>query len=296
MGRRVHDVVLAPAVTYRRERRVGVITVDSPPVNALSRPVRAGLMAALDQAEGDARAEAVLLRCAGRTFMAGADIGEFGGELPPPHLPEVVNRVEDFPRPVLAALHGTALGGGLEVAMGCHYRIADAAASMGLPEVKLGLIPGAGGTQRLPRLVGVAAALEMMTSGRPIDAPRALSLGLVDRIAAGSLEAAALTFAEELVARGVPPRRTGEQVIDVQNLPDEYFARQRSGALAVAQPTPAHLAVVDALEAACTLPLRQGLECENRLFIACYRTPEARALWQAFFSDRAARKAATPRS
>ena len=156
-------------VNYTLTDNIGVITIDSPPVNALSQAVRQGIMDALDVADSDA-SEAVLIICDGRTFIAGADISEFGKPLLDPWLPEVVNRIEATAKPVVAAIHGTALGGGFEVALSAHYRCAVATAKVGLPEVKLGLLPGAGGTQRTPRLAGVEAALQLMTSGVPIAA------------------------------------------------------------------------------------------------------------------------------
>ena len=171
---------MSEVVTYTREDRVGVICVNYPPVNALGHGVRSGLVAALEQGLADAGAGVLLLVCEGRTFMAGADIREFGKPMLEPTLPEVIHRFENSTKPVVAAIHGTALGGGLETALGCHYRVAVASARVGLPEVKLGLLPGAGGTQRLPRLTGAAKALEMITRGDPIGAEEALALGIVD--------------------------------------------------------------------------------------------------------------------
>ncbi|WP_051101890.1 3-hydroxyacyl-CoA dehydrogenase NAD-binding domain-containing protein [Solimonas variicoloris] len=278
----------AAPVSYRRRGDLGFIDIDSPPVNALSAAVRAGLAAALDAAEADPGVRALLLRCRGRTFLAGADIAEFGGEIPGPQLPGLVDRIEAFPRPVIAALHGTALGGGLEVAMGCHYRIAAPGTKLGLPEVRLGLIPGAGGTQRLPRLVGLGVAMDMIGSGRPVDAARALAIGLVDRIADGELDAAALAYAEELVAAGAPPRRTGERSVDMGGFGAADFERGRAEARRSARGQLAPIACIDALQAACTLPLADGLRRENALFIDCYRSPQAQALWHVFFAERAA--------
>ncbi|HEX5765354.1 MAG TPA: enoyl-CoA hydratase-related protein, partial [Woeseiaceae bacterium] len=167
-------------VSLARHGRISVVTIDNPPVNALSQHVRSGVMECFDKAEADPATSAIVLLCAGRTFVAGADIREFN--LPPaePHLPDVIARIETCTKPVLAAIHGTALGGGLELAMACHYRLADSRAALGLPEVKLGLLPGATGTQRLPRLAGVETALGMMLSGDPVDADAALQAGLVD--------------------------------------------------------------------------------------------------------------------
>src|SRR5210317_78342 len=171
-------------VKYTLTGNIGVITIDSPPVNALSQAVRQGIMDALDVADADA-SEAVVIICDGRTFIAGADISEFGKPLKDPWLPEVVNRIEAADKPVIAAIHGTALGGGFEVALSAHYRCAIASAKVGLPEVKLGLLPGAGGTQRVPRIAGVEAALAMITTGNPIKAAKARDMKLIDEVVDG---------------------------------------------------------------------------------------------------------------
>ena len=173
------------AVTIEIENGVAIVTVDNPPVNALGHAVRLGLADAVAQTDGDDAVQAVVLIAAGRTFMAGADISEFGKPMAAPGLPDVVLQVERAKKPWLAAIHGTALGGGLEVALGCHYRVADPKAKMGVPEVHLGLIPGAGGTVRLPRLVPVAKAAEMVATGKPIGAADAAACGLVDQVAIG---------------------------------------------------------------------------------------------------------------
>lgn len=180
------EAVPSNPVQYARQGRVGVITVDYPPVNAVGHGVRSGLVAALDAGLDDDGVEALLIVCAGRTFMAGADIREFGKPSAPPTLPEVVARLDAAAKPVIAAIHGTALGGGLEVALACHLRVALKSAKLGLPEVKLGLLPGAGGTQRLPRLVGAAKALDMILSGDPVGAEEALAIGLVDAVEDGA--------------------------------------------------------------------------------------------------------------
>ena len=204
-------------VTLVKEGNVGFILVNNPPVNALSQAVRAGLRAVVEQAVSDEEVAAIVLLCEGKTFMAGADIREFGKPVQPPSLPVVIDSLEDSPKPVVAAIHGTALGGGLEVALGCHFRIAVPTAKVGLPEVKLGLVPGAGGTQRLPRIAGVKTALDMIVSGDPVSAERARSVGIIDEIAEGDLKAAALDFAKRVVAEKRPQRKARENETTVES-------------------------------------------------------------------------------
>jgi 3-hydroxyacyl-CoA dehydrogenase len=171
---------MTTVVSISRDAQVAVIAVNNPPVNALSQAVRAGLREALEQADADHSVRAIVILCRGRTFIAGADVTEFDRAPQPPHLPELAQCIEDARKPVVAALHGSALGGGFEIALACHYRIATPSAQVGLPEVKLGLMPGAGGTQRLPRLVGFARALVMITGGEPVSAQDALAAGAID--------------------------------------------------------------------------------------------------------------------
>jgi 3-hydroxyacyl-CoA dehydrogenase len=203
---------------------IGVITVDNPPVNALSQAVRQGLHDAIHAAQHDT-SKVLLIVCSGRTFIAGADITEFGKPAKEPHLPDLCNTIEASSKPVVAAIHGTALGGGLEVALSCHYRCAVAGAKVGLPEVKLGLLPGAGGTQRLPRLIGVSNALDMMTGGNPVGAAAAAQLGLVDHVADGDPGEAGLAWCRELAAQEAEPRVTSERQVD--RIPDSVFADYR---------------------------------------------------------------------
>ena len=198
---------------------VGVITINNPPVNALAQAVRQGIQDGVNQGVADAAVEALVIVGGGRTFIAGADISEFGKPLAAPDLNSVLTSIEDSSKPVVAALHGTALGGGLEVALACHYRCAVAQGEVGLPEVKLGLLPGAGGTQRLPRLVGPEAAADMIISGNPVPAPKAAELGIVDEIVEGDLTAAAAAYAARLVAEKAPHRRIRDM--------DEKVARAR---------------------------------------------------------------------
>ena len=183
------------AVSFEKRDDIGIIWIDNPPVNAIGHEVRSGLASIFEQASNDGDLRALILACRGRTFCSGADITEFGKPIKEPILPDVLLQIEGLNIPVIAALHGTVLGGGFELALACHYRIAEAGTKVGLPEVTLGLVPGAGGTQRLPRLIGVEPALDIVTSGKPINAKKALELGAVDEIAAGDLLASAMTFA-----------------------------------------------------------------------------------------------------
>ena len=195
---------MSEVVNYQLEGNIGVISVNNPPVNALAQAVREGILNALELSQQDS-SEAVVLHCEGRTFIAGADITEFGKPPKEPGLPEVLSAIEDSSKPVVAAIHGTALGGGFEVALACHYRCAIDSAKVGLPEVKLGLLPGAGGTQRVPRVAGVKAALDMITSGNPVPAPKANSMGLIDEVLVGDdLLDAAIKYTRTLVESGAP--------------------------------------------------------------------------------------------
>jgi len=283
---------MSSPVLFSRQGAIALITVDNPPVTALGHALRAALLDAFRQAEGDERVQAVVLSCAGRTFIAGADIREFGQPPQAPLLPALVEAIEACSKPSVAAIHGSALGGGLEVAMACHYRIARDDAALGLPEVKLGLLPGAGGTQRLPRLVGLARALRMIVSGTPIGTAEALACGLVDDYFEGEAQAAGLAFAERLLAEQRGPRRTGErrdrlQAGDVAGL----FAAKRAE---VEQQMPGSFAAqraIAAIEAATLLPLAEGLKRERALFEECLQSPQRAALVEAFFAERAARKA-----
>src|SRR6478735_3641385 len=194
----VRDAPTTCPISTRKHGDVLIVLSNNPPVNALSTAVRQGLVDAIAQAEADDAVKAVVIACEGQTFFAGADITEFGKPPVMPWLPSVVDAIEDCSKPVVAAIHGTALGGGLEIALGCHYRVAVPEAKLGVPEVKLGLLPGAGGTQRLPRVAGVPKALEMVTGGGMIGAKEACAIGLVDRLVEGELQQHAVAFAEEV--------------------------------------------------------------------------------------------------
>jgi len=274
-------------VSYTLKGKIGVITVDNPPVNALGHAVRAGLVAALDQGLADKQAEALVLIAAGRTFPSGADVREFGKPPIPPILFEVIDRFDKSSKPVVAALHGTALGGGLELAMGCNYRVAVPAARLGLPEIKLGLIPGAGGTQRLPRLIGVQAALGMILSGEPIPAAAAKKAGLIDALIEGDLQAGAIAFAESIAATKPLPRvRDRDERVPKT---DRALVTARRAELAkTAKHLLAPQRAADAVEMALDLPFDEALKREREMFLALVETPQSKAARHVFFADREA--------
>jgi len=271
---------------------VGVVTVDSPPVNALSVGVRAGIKGGIEAAAKDDAVQAIVLACAGRTFIAGADITEFGKPPKEPGLHEVIATIESCPKPVVAAIHGTALGGGLETALGCHYRVANAGAKLGLPEVKLGILPGAGGTQRLPRVVGVQRALEMITSGTPISAAQARDAGLVDDIVEGDLTEAAIAFARKLVEEGKPlvKIRDRDDALQEARTNPNIFDDFRKSIARKARGFEAPENCIKAVEASVNLPFDEGLNRERDLFIELMRGEQAQAQQYFFFAERQAAK------
>lgn len=276
-------------VSYTLEQEVGVIRLNNPPVNALSQALRQGLQEAVTRAQQD-DSKALIIVCDGRTFIAGADITEFGKPPQEPSLPTVINTLENSTKPIVAAIHGTALGGGFEVALGCHYRIALSSAKVGLPEVKLGLLPGAGGTQRTPRLAGVQSALELMLSGNPISATQAQANSLLDRVVDTDLTAAALTFARQLVQQNAPLRRARDLAIDPASVPKTLFDdfRKRLDRSARGQMAPYN--ILTCVEAAVRLPMDQGLAKERELFTECLLSPQSAAMRHLFFAERQAAK------
>jgi 3-hydroxyacyl-CoA dehydrogenase len=278
---------MSQVVNYVIERNIGVISVDYPPVNALSQAVRQGIREAITAAQTD-ESKAIVIICEGRTFIAGADITEFGKPPLQPLLPELLNVVEASEKPVIAAIHGTALGGGFETALAAHYRCAVAGAKVGLPEVKLGLLPGAGGTQRTPRLAGVRAALDLMTSGNPIDASTACEMGLIDKIVDGDLRENAIAWACELVAQGATPRKSSEQVMP--EFDTSIFAGYRAALAKKARGQLAPQRIVDCVEAATRLGFAEGLDLERKQFMECLQSPQSAALRHLFFAERQAAK------
>lgn len=274
------------SVHYQRHGEVGVISIANPPVNALGQAVRSGLIGALEEGLADQQAKALVVMAEGRTFIAGADIREFGKPPQEPLLPDVIVQLEACSKPLIASLHGTALGGGLEVALGCHYRVALTGTRVGLPEVKLGLLPGAGGTQRLPRLVGVEKSLEIITSGRFVEAEEALEIGVIDAIsdAQTPLEAG-LATAQAVLTGQQQTRITGQ--IPAPEANPQAIAAMRKQLEANAPELFSPFRIVEAIEA-CTkaASLEEGLRRERELFLACMDSPQRAGLIHLFFAAR----------
>src|SRR5881409_4295588 len=283
---------ITQSVDLTARGRVAVLTVDNSPVNALSQHVRKGLHDGLGRAAADGAVQAVVIVCAGRTFIAGADITEFGKPPSEPSLHAVLDLIEGSPKPVVSAIHGTALGGGLEVALACHYRVGVKSARFGLPEVKLGLLPGAGGTQRLPRVVGVEKALQMIVSGDPITADEALRHGLIDEIVDGDLTTAGVGFAEKALSEKRPLKKIrdlDDKLAAVRGKP-EVFANFRKSVARQTRGFRAPENIVKAVEAAVSLPFEAGLKRERELFVELLNSPESKAQRYFFFAEREAAK------
>ncbi len=274
---------MSDKIAYARHGDIAVLTVKNPPVNALSQAVRQGLWDGMNKAEADTGVRAVLIVGEGRAFFAGADIKEFGKPPLDPHLPDLIRRIEASPLIVVASMHGVSLGGGLEVALGCHYRIAVPSARVGLPEVHLGLIPGAGGTQRLPRLAGVDAALDVMTTGRQIGAAQAHDLGIIDVIKDGDPAENGLAYARELLDAGATRRAVSElplpAPIDWDATFDATLARSKG------QISPAWC--VRAIEAGYAGDFDTGMKAERKIFFDLMQTDQRKGMIHAFFSERA---------
>ena len=274
-------------VTTALQGDVLVVTIDNPPVNALGAAVRQGLLAAMQQAQADAAVAAVLLVGAGKAFIAGADIREFGKPPVAPILPEVCRAIENLNKPVVAVLHGAALGGGLEVALSAHYRLALPAATLGLPEVNLGLLPGSGGTQRAPRLMGVQAATTLMLSGQPLKAQAALQAGLVDKLVEGTDPlAAGLAYLRELLAANAPVRRTRALAIAEPQAALAWLDEQKAETAKKSRGLFSPLKIIECVQAALQLPFDEGMVRERALFMECLDSPQRAGLIHAFFAER----------
>ena len=281
-------------VKLSRDGEIAVITLDNPPVNAMSHHLREPLMAAIREAEADAAVKGIVIACAGRTFVSGADITEFGTpkSMASPNLPELCAALEAVAKPTVAAIHGTALGGGLELALACHYRVADKAARVGLPEVKLGLLPGAGGTIRLPRLAGPEKAVAMIVSGNPIGAADALASGVVDAIAEGDLTAFAVDFAKKKVAEGGPhvPVRDRDDRLAAARADIAPFEAAVKEATKKTRGLEAPLACAQSVRNAVLLPFGEALAKERELFVQLVQGVQSRAQRHLFFAEREAAK------
>ena len=275
--------------TIEKDENISIITLNSPPVNALSAPVREGLHKGITEARNDGETEAIIIICEGRTFIAGADISEFGKEPKGPSLFEVQEFIEDSNKPVIAAIHGTALGGGLEVALTCHYRIAVPSAKCGLPEVNLGLLPGAGGTQRLPRVVGVEKALQMVTSGQHVPAKKCLEMGLVDEIAnEDSLKEDSINFAKKIVSENRPLVKISEMndKVEAAKGNENIFKDFRASIARRARGFLAPEYNIQCIEAAVNNSFDEGIKVERKLFMELVTGTQSAAQRYAFFAQR----------
>jgi 3-hydroxyacyl-CoA dehydrogenase len=282
---------MSQAVTIANQGPIAVISIDNPPVNALSQAVRSGLVECVNKAASDRDTRAIVLICTGRTFIAGADISEFGKPPLAPDLPALMETLDACPKPIIAAIHGTALGGGLETALACRYRIALDSSRVGLPEVNLGLIPGAGGTQRLPRIAGLENALDMMTSGRHVGANEALKMGVIDELTGASdLLGAALEFAHKILANNDIRPRISEIRLEDSTENRAILENWKIQVSKKARGQESPLAVVESIKNALELPFDQGLKKERELFMACMASPQSKALRHVFFAERAAAK------
>jgi 3-hydroxyacyl-CoA dehydrogenase len=273
---------------FEKRGDVGIIWINNPPVNAISVGVRSAIIDGVAKLSADPELKVGVLACEGRTFMAGADITEFGKPPLSPGLHEALDALEGATKPIVAAIHGTAFGGGLEVALACHYRVALPSAKVGLPEVKLGILPGAGGTQRLPRLIGVEAALGIIVSGDPVPAPQAATAGVLDKIIEGDLLDGAIAYAQGLLAQKAPLRKVRDIQIDPSKLPPGFFDEARKRIAKEKKNLFSPQRIVDCLEAAATLPFEAGMARERELFLQCMANSQAKALQHVFFAERKA--------
>src|SRR5215472_16227482 len=282
---------MSDLVQVSKDNDIAIITINNPPVNALSPGVPEGISDAIEQVSKDLSVKAAVLIGGGTTFVAGADIKEFGKitsgtakrgvEFVP-----MLKRMEDCPKPIVMAIHGTAFGGGLELAMAGHYRVAVPSAKVGQPEVKLGIIPGAAGTQRLPRLAGVAKAVEMCAEGNPVSATEALKCGIIDKLIEGDLLQGAVAFAREVAGKPAPKTRERNEKLGTPEQNAAIFAAARDAAKKKARGMMAPQAAIEAVEAATKLPFDKGVEAENKLFVECLFSDQSKAMIHVFFGER----------
>jgi len=277
---------LDKVVSFDVQDGVAVALIDRPPVNAIDASVRAGLGDAVRRAQADPAIKALVIACAGRTFLSGADLGELGSAIAEPNYYDTLALIEACSKPVIASLHGTALGGGLETAMACHYRCAVRTARVGMPEMNLGIIPGAGGTQRLPRLIGAAMALELMLTAEMVDAERAKTLGIVDEVFDGDPTVAGVAYARRLIAQGAGPRRTGERAVDSSGFDDAGVKAILDKASRGLKGRTTQFESVRTVKASIDLPFAEGLAFEKQVSDASLMTTESQALRHVFFAER----------
>jgi 3-hydroxyacyl-CoA dehydrogenase len=277
-------------VAVDRDGDLVVLTVDNPPVNTINIAVREALLHVLDGVEASRDVRGLILLCAGKTFFSGAEISEFSGPPQEEAYRQLFNRLEALRIPTVAALHGTVMGGGVEIALALHYRIALPGTRLAMPEVTLGIIPGAGGTQRMPRLIGVERTLDLVLGARPIDAARALELGILDAVVEGDLRTAALRYARQLIADGKGARPTGAMQVDPSSATPQVIERFTAQAKKQYPNRTAALTAIEAIRSAATLPLQRGLEYETELVNRAKATTESRALVHLFFAERETRK------
>jgi 3-hydroxyacyl-CoA dehydrogenase len=279
---------MSEAASYSVRDGIAVVTMNNPPVNGLGSVLRPGIMDAISKAGADPAVKALVIIGSAKAFSGGADIREFNTPKMNvlPSLPEINDAQDGFPKPMIAAIGGFALGGGLELALGCHYRVAAPKAQLGLPEVKLGLLPGSGGTQRLPRVVGAAQAVQMMTSGIPVPAEKALQLGLVDEIVQGDLLEGAVSFAKKLLEQKKGPRRIRDMTVKVEGEPKAFFEKTRAEVAKASRGFPAPLEIVACVEAAVNKPFDEGRKEERRRFASLVEGNESKALRHMFFAER----------
>ena len=279
---------MSDATSYSVRDGIAVITMNNPPVNGLGSVLRPGIMDGIKKAGADPAVKALVIIGTAKAFSGGADIREFNTPKSsmPPSLPEINEAQDACTKPIVAAIGGFALGGGCELALGCHYRVALPKAQIGLPEVKLGLIPGSGGTQRLPRVVGATQAIAMMTSGNAVPAEKALGLGLVDEVVQGDLLEGAIAFTRKLIADGKGPRRIRDMGVKVEGEPKAFFDKARAEVQKASRGFPAPLEIVACVEAAATLPFDEGRKEERRRFASLVEGSESKALRHMFFAER----------
>jgi 3-hydroxyacyl-CoA dehydrogenase len=276
---------MGDVVSVSREGSVAIVTVDQPPVNVFSQVMRVGLLDAFKKLSADSSVKAIVLAAAGRTFISGADLKEFDTGIQPPMPYDLFAVIEGAPQPVVAAMFGTALGAGAEIALACHYRVASPDARLGFPEITLGIIPGAGGTQRLPRLIGAKAAVDMILNAAPIDAKKAHELGIVDEIITGDLTKGAIEYANKLIASGAKARPTAARSADFTGFDDAYIKSALAGAAKKWKGQQAPQWAIEAVKAS-KLPLNDGLKREREISINAETSPEAQALRHLFFAER----------